>query len=97
VWLGEEGEGGIHTHTRTQSSPPQHTPQHTHTHHPHPHTHTQAIPAALLPPALSLALEEKFLHMATAAPATDTDHFDKGTLNSEQLQMMEEERLARKL
>jgi hypothetical protein len=58
---------------------------------------TQAVPAALLPPALSLAVEEGFLRMGETAPATDTDHFDKEALNSEQLQMMAEERLARKL
>ncbi len=35
--------------------------------------------------------------MGALAPAADTDHFDKAALNSEQLQMMAEERLARKL
>lgn len=35
--------------------------------------------------------------MAPAAPTTDTDRFDKEALNEEQLQMMEEERLARKV
>lgn len=71
----------------------------THTHAP-PHqniTTQQAVPATLLPPALALAVEETFLAMGATAPPTDTDHFDKEALNSEQLQMMEEERLARKL
>lgn len=35
--------------------------------------------------------------MAQTAPPTDTDRFDKEALNREQLQMMEEERLARKV
>ena len=35
--------------------------------------------------------------MGEAAPAADTDRFDKGVLNTEQIQMMEEERLMRKV
>jgi hypothetical protein len=36
-----------------------------------------AVPATLLPPALSLAVEKGFLRMGEAAPSADMDHFDK--------------------
>ena len=41
--------------------------------------------------------QQKQHSMGEAAPAADTDRFDKGVLNAEQIQMMEEERLMRKV
>jgi hypothetical protein len=35
--------------------------------------------------------------MGEAAPKADTDWFDKGVLNAEQIQMMAEERMMRKV
>ena len=71
------------------------------------HTHTQtslppslplpkAVPVALLPPALALAVEEGLLSMAAEAPKADTDYFDKRIMDEKTVNAIEEERRERK-
>ena len=56
----------------------------------------QAVPVALLPPALALAVEEGFLSLAEESPRTDTDYFDKRVMDEKVVDAIEESRRERK-